>query len=45
LSADEIDACNDDLVVAITEVIAKNTMPTENHLISPKDLLNQTLIN
>jgi hypothetical protein len=45
LPADEIDACNDDLVMAITEVIAGNTMPTENHLISPKDLLDQILIN
>jgi hypothetical protein len=44
-SADEIDAYNDDLVAAITEVIAENMMPTENHLISPEDLLDQTLIN
>jgi hypothetical protein len=36
--ADEIDACNDDHVVAITEVIARNMIPIENHLISPKYL-------
>jgi hypothetical protein len=35
--ADEIDASNDDLVVAITEVIASNKMPTKNHLISSID--------
>ena len=33
---DEIDACNDDLVVVITEVIADHTNPAENHMISPK---------
>jgi len=36
--ADEIDPCNGDLVVTITEVIAGNTIPTENHLISSVDL-------
>jgi hypothetical protein len=40
LYADEIDACNDNLVGAITEVFARNTIPTENHLISPEDLLD-----
>ena len=30
--------------MAITEVIAGNTMLTENYLISPEDLLDQTLI-
>jgi hypothetical protein len=30
---DKIDAWNGDLVVAITEVIAGHTIPTENHLI------------
>jgi hypothetical protein len=44
-SANEIDACNGDLVVTITEVIAVNAMSTKNHLISPKDLLDKTLIN
>ena len=34
-STDEISACNDDLVMAIIEVIAGNV---ENHLISPEDL-------
>jgi hypothetical protein len=43
--ANEIDAYNGDLVAAITEVIAENTMPTKNHLISLEDLLDQTLIN
>ena len=38
LPADEIDPCNGDLVVTITEVIAGNTIPTENHLISSVDL-------
>ena len=33
-SADEIDAYNDDLIMAIIEVIAVNMIPTENHLIS-----------
>jgi hypothetical protein len=36
--ADEIDVCDGDLVVAIIEVTAGNTIPTENHLISSKDL-------
>jgi hypothetical protein len=35
---DEIDACNGDLVMAITEVIAGNTIPTGSHQISPKKL-------
>ena len=34
--ADEIDACNDDLVMVITEVIADHTNPAKNHMISPK---------
>ena len=34
--ADEIDACNDDLVVVIAEVIADHTNPAENHMISPE---------
>jgi hypothetical protein len=38
--ADEIDACNGALVVTITEVIAGNTIPPGNHLISPKDLFD-----
>jgi hypothetical protein len=38
LAANEIDACNGDLIVAIIEVIAINTIPTKNHLSSPKDL-------
>jgi hypothetical protein len=37
-SADEINACNSDFVVAITEVIVGHTIPTENHLILPKNL-------
>jgi hypothetical protein len=36
--ADEIDACNDDLVVVTVEVIAQNIIPTRNYLILPKDL-------
>jgi len=31
--ADEINTCNGDLIVTITEVITGNTIPTENHLI------------
>ena len=38
--ANEIDACNDDLVMAITEVIAENTNPTGNHLILSEDYLD-----
>jgi hypothetical protein len=38
--ADEIDACNGDLVVAIAKVIVGNTILVENHLISPEDLLD-----
>ena len=38
--ANEIDACNDDLVVTITEVIAEHTNPTRNHLISSEDYLD-----
>jgi hypothetical protein len=37
-SADEIDACDGNLIVAIIEVAAGNTIPTENHLILSKDL-------
>jgi hypothetical protein len=37
--ADEIDACNADLIVAIIEVIAGNTIP-KNHLISMEDLFD-----
>ena len=36
LPADEIDVCNDDLVVVITEVIADHTNLAENHMISPE---------
>jgi hypothetical protein len=36
--ANEIDASNGDLVVAITEVIARNMTLLENQLISPKDI-------
>jgi len=35
--ADEIDACNDDVV--ITEIIADHTNPTKNHMISPENYL------
>jgi hypothetical protein len=35
---DEIDACNGDLIVAIAEVIAGNTISTKIHLISSKFL-------
>jgi hypothetical protein len=38
LPTNEIDTCKGDLVVIITEVIAGNTISTDNHLISPKDL-------
>ena len=38
-------ACNGNLVMAITEVIAGHTILTENHLISLEDLLDSTLIN
>jgi len=41
--ANEIDTCNDDLVVTITEVITENTIPTENHLICRKFIWTQTL--
>jgi hypothetical protein len=41
--ADESDACNSDLVVAIIEVIARNMIMTENHLISPEDLFGLNL--
>jgi hypothetical protein len=43
LPADEIDACDGDLVVAITEVIAGHTIPTKNHLILLKIYLDLTL--
>jgi hypothetical protein len=36
--ADEIDACNGNLVVAITQIIAGITIPAKNHLYLPKDL-------
>jgi hypothetical protein len=39
LLADEINVCNDNLVMVIIEVIAGNTIMTENHLISPEGLL------
>ena len=35
-ATDEIDACNDDLIVVITEVIANHTNPAENYMISPE---------
>jgi hypothetical protein len=35
---DEINACNDDLAVAISEVIAGNKTLTKKHLISPVSL-------
>ena len=38
--ANEIDACNDDLVVAITEVIAEHINSTRNHLILSEDYLD-----
>ena len=37
-SIDKIDACNDDLIVTITEVLTGNKIPTRNRLISPIDL-------
>jgi len=37
--AAEIDACNDDLVVVITEIIADQTNQAENHMISLKNYL------
>ena len=37
-SADEIDACNDDVVVEITKVSAGNKISTEYHLILSVDL-------
>jgi hypothetical protein len=37
-SINEIDPCNDDLVVAITEVIISNKFSTKNHLITPVNL-------
>ena len=40
---DEIDACNGDLVVAITEFIAGHTILTGNHLISPEIYLDSIL--
>jgi hypothetical protein len=44
-TTDETDACTDDFIAAITEVIAGNMMAIENYLISPEDLLDQTPIN
>ena len=38
--ADEIDACNGDLIVVIPTVIARNTILGEIHLISLEDLLD-----
>ena len=38
--ANEIDACNDDLVVAITKAIAEHTNSTGSHLIASEDYLN-----
>jgi hypothetical protein len=43
LPADEIDACDGDLIVAITEVIAGHTIPIENHLILLEIYLDSTL--
>jgi hypothetical protein len=40
LPTNEIDACNGELVVAIAKVIARNTIPAGNHLISPEDLFD-----
>jgi len=37
---DEIDTCNDDLIVVIAKVIAGNTILGEIHLILPEDLLD-----
>jgi len=36
--ADEIDAYNDDVVMAIIKVVARNTTLNENHLILQEDL-------
>jgi hypothetical protein len=41
--ANKIDAYNDNLVMAITEVIAGHMIPTENHLISSKIYVDSTL--
>jgi hypothetical protein len=41
--ADEIDAYNSDLIVAITKVIAGHMIPTKNHLISLEIYLDSTL--
>jgi hypothetical protein len=41
----EINVCNGDLVMTITEVIAGNIIPTNNHLILSEDILDQALIN
>ena len=38
--ANEIDACNDHLVVAITKAIAEHTNSTGSHLIASEDYLN-----
>jgi hypothetical protein len=40
VNTDEVDAYNSDLAVAINEVIAGNTILTENHLILSEDLLD-----
>jgi hypothetical protein len=38
--ANEIDACNGDLIVAIAKIIVGNMILAENHLISSEDLLD-----
>jgi len=42
LSANEIDACNDDLAVAITKIIKGKKISTKNHLILPVELFGLT---
>jgi hypothetical protein len=41
--ADEIDAYNSDLIMAITEVIAGHTIPTKHHVILLEIYLDSTL--
>jgi hypothetical protein len=36
--ADEIGACNGDVIVAIIKVVARNTISNENYLILQEDL-------
>jgi len=43
--ADEINACNGDIIMAITEVIASNKMPTKDHLNLLIDLFGLSLSN